>query len=494
MDDSTVIDEIDDIVNGALISYVSFGLQQFFLVTLAYLVSVFVSPSAYGFISVFTRFQSYSMRIFGGLNTALFRTLPRLDKREQNAILTGVIPLLILGWGVVGGIIYSLRKIIIQNTLLLPKHESAIIAFTVVLLPFLFLMFISGVFRIYKSMRISHILWTVGRPFLFVITTFVLLLIANFSILNFWVILIGLSIVTVFVSGYLLHTLEEFWFVSPTVAIEELSDFLIYSGYSSISTIFRILQSSTTIFIAIYLSPITAGAIGVSMVLGDIGRWPLKSINQIFPQIATRIYDDNDIFLLNNLYEITSVTITLFTIPFFALYLLFDASIIGLFSNSYKPYSYTLIIISFGQLIASVFGSVGLLLMMTDNERPALVIQFIMAVVTIPLYYYMSRTFGIDGVAVSFLIAITINNTVELITLWYFEGLFPFTTRHIWLTLFSTIVFGLLYTVFTFTNIPIIIQLILFVFGVILYYIISKEYILTENDKIFLNSIKSQFV
>lgn len=489
------ITELDEIVSGAVISYTSFGIQRALLVLLAYIIPTFISPGMYGFISVFTRFQDFATRLAAGFNTALSRTLPRNNKETQNALITALLPVLIITWLIIGGCIYLSRGLLIDYTLLLPEHESAIIMFSVAILPFILLVAISAIFKAYKSMRVTHLLWTLGRPLSFLLSALLLISIGSFSLVNFWIGLIGIISVFTVTGVVLLYWLEDFQLTAPSVATETVVDFLRYGSYASVSSIFVLLQSySIVLFIAVYLSPVTAGVVGLALVLGDITRWPLKSINQIFPQIATKVYSENNMELLDHLYEITSLIITFFSIPIFAFYFLFDTAIVGMFATEYLPYSETVIIISFGQLIASIFGSVGLLLMMTDNERPSLLIQILMSIIAIPIYFYMTVNFGAIGLAIAFLIALTINNIFELATLWHMESLFPFTKQHIFLAGYSIGVFGMLHILFEVSISSVYTRSVLFVFCIMIYFVGSVKVILREDDKQFLQLIRKQLV
>lgn len=491
--DSDSITELDEIVSGAVISFTSFGFQRALLVLLAYVISTFVSPGMYGYISVFTRFQGFATRLAAGFNTAISRTLPRNEKETQNAIITALLPVLVLAWIVIGGAIYLSRGLIIEYTLLLPKHESAISMFAMAVLPFILLVAVSAIFKAYKSMRVAHILWTIGRPLSFILSAIILIAAGLFSLVNFWFGLIAIISFFTFIGIIVLYSLEEFQITSPFVATETIIDFLRYGSYASTSSIFVLLQSySIVLFIAVYLSPVTAGVVGLALVLGDITRWPLKSINQIFPQIATKVYAEDDMELLDHLYEITSLIITFFSIPVFALYFLFDTTIIGVFATEYVPYSETVIIIALGQLIASVFGSVGLLLMMTDNERPSLLIQVLMSIIAIPIYFYMTVNFGAVGLSIAFLIALTINNIFELATLYHFEQLFPFTKQHVFLAIFSIGAFGTLHIIFELLLSSLLLRVTLFIFFIGLYFSGSVKYILRDDDREFLQLIKKQ--
>ena len=85
-----------------------------------------------------------------------------------------------------------------------------------------------------------------------------------------------------------------------------------------------------------------------------------------------------------------------------------------------------------GQFFAVLAGSNGLLLLMTDNERPTAVLHAVHAVIVLPVMIVLARRHGVVGLGVAYWFFLAFNNVTELWLLGYLEGVWPFTREH-WL-------------------------------------------------------------
>jgi len=182
--------------------------------------------------------------------------------------------------------------------------------------------------------------------------------------------------------------------------------------------------------IAIYLTDVAGGVFAVGMVVGGLVRLPLIGINQFVPPVAAALHEEDHREALRRLYHVTSrivlVGVTALSVPV----VVYREAVMSLFGPAFVSYAPLLVGFVFAQFAACAAGSVGLLLMMTDNQRPYLVVNVVitlfLAVTAVPL----TIRFGLSGLVASFVLMLTVNNGLEVSVLYYFEGLQPFTRRH----------------------------------------------------------------
>jgi O-antigen/teichoic acid export membrane protein len=108
------------------------------------------------------------------------------------------------------------------------------------------------------------------------------------------------------------------------------------------------------------------------------------------------------------------------------------------FNDAYARQATVLRVVLLAQYAATVFGSVGLLLLMTDNERASLFTQVVNASAALPLMIFLTVHFGPLGLGVAYLLSLLVNNTTELLVLYSRDGLAPFSREQV-----STILFVL---------------------------------------------------
>jgi O-antigen/teichoic acid export membrane protein len=195
------------------------------------------------------------------------------------------------------------------------------------------------------------------------------------------------------------------------------------------------------IFIAmsLYLSPISAGLFSLSLILADSCRWALSGINQIFPSIATKLYENGSMNELNKLYQSTSKIATVISCVPVIIVSAYHKEIMTIFSPQYANHSIVLLVAVIAQVSATVVGSVGLLLLMTDNERLSLYVNITNAVLVVPVSIYLASKFGVFGLSVAFLLTMVYNNMAELIALYHSEELMPLTRDHLYILILTAL-------------------------------------------------------
>jgi O-antigen/teichoic acid export membrane protein len=182
--------------------------------------------------------------------------------------------------------------------------------------------------------------------------------------------------------------------------------------------------------IALYLTDVAGGVFAVGMVVGSLVRLPLMGINQFVPPVAAALHEDDHRAALSRFYHVTSRLVLVGVVGLAVPVVVYRETVMSLFGPAFVPYAPLLVGFVLAQVSACAAGSVGILLMMTDNQRAYLVVNVLitglLAVTAVPL----TIRYGLPGLVASFVLMLTINNGLEVAVLYYFERLQPFTPLH----------------------------------------------------------------
>lgn len=430
-----------EISEKSVVSIGSFGIKRFLTIIYTYLITSLFGASFYGIFSVFVRMKELSMNFLYGVSKATERTLPRQNTENQKTVLLLNFILLVIIWSLIVIPLILFRDTIVANTVLENNQTESIVIFSATTFPLFIIFSCSSILKAFRRIRISMILSVIGFPVTIIISLILsLLFIQDVTISSFWVIMFIVNSVFSIFAIYTVSIVGNYDYKFD-FNIELAKEYMNYFKSSLLSTIFRILKRRIVfVAMAIYLSPITAGLFSVSLIIGNLARWPLNGINQIFPAIATQLYDAQQKDKLKYLYKTTSKIGAFICTLIILLVIPYATQLLTIFSPEYSNYSIILPIIMSGQFVATIIGSVGLLLLMTDNEEYSFYSNFMTSMVVVPTLILSTQQFGVYGLAISYLVSLVVDNGIQVILLSQLEGLFPITKDHITITVLSTVV------------------------------------------------------
>jgi len=183
--------------------------------------------------------------------------------------------------------------------------------------------------------------------------------------------------------------------------------------------------------IALFLSGVAGGVFAVGVLVAGLVRLPLIGINQFIPPVAATLHEDESRTALRRLYQVTSRIVLVGTTALSVPIVVYRESIMGLFGPTFVAYAPLLAVFVVAQYGACVAGSVGVLLMMTDNQRAMLLVNTVVTLLLIVTAIPLTVTDGLRGLVVSYLLMLTLNNGLEMVVLYRLEGLQPFTRGHL---------------------------------------------------------------
>lgn len=137
----------------------------------------------------------------------------------------------------------------------------------------------------------------------------------------------------------------------------------------------------------------------------------LQSLIAVIVPHFARLFTVNDLIRLQRLVTVSSRVIFLFSFPIGLAFIIFGEEIVtGVFGNKYSDSYVPLAILAGGQMINSVFGPAGSLLVMTGHENYSIRVLWRTTFLNITLNAILIPTLGIVGAAIASAISLIVRN------------------------------------------------------------------------------------
>jgi len=225
----------------------------------------------------------------------------------------------------------------------------------------------------------------------------------------------------------------------------EIRHFYDHALPSALDSVGGLLRSRIDVLlIGIFLTATAAGIYNVVLVLVAIAGIPLKAFNQLMPPVASDLYSNNEIQTLNEVYTTITRLIVTATVPLIAILIVFGPELLGLFGAAFRRGYPVLLVFLGGRFVRNAVGATGILMSMTNNHYPKMVLEWFLAVLNVVLTYLFVVEFGLIGAALGTSLAVGLQNFLQAILLLRFEGLWPFDTTFLKPLVAGTVMVGVM--------------------------------------------------
>ena len=185
------------------------------------------------------------------------------------------------------------------------------------------------------------------------------------------------------------------------------------------------IQSWTdTIILGIYRDDAEVGIYNVALRLGALSSVVLASVNSISAPKFSELFATQDMKGFATVAKQSTKMIFITSAPVLVLFVLFPGFILGVYGKEFTSGSLAFVLISIGQFISAISGSVGLILLMTNNQ---VIFQYIIMATSflgIVLSFWLIPLWGMNGAALSNMIALIMANILCLIVVYKKFGIF----------------------------------------------------------------------
>ena len=195
---------------------------------------------------------------------------------------------------------------------------------------------------------------------------------------------------------------------------------------SALSGVGRLIRTRVDVLlIGVLLTATAAGVYNVVLVLVGIASIPLIAFNQLLPPVASGLYAEGKTATLNDVYTTVTRLIVTATVPIVATLSVFGHELLAIFGPEYTRGYAVLLVFLVGRFIGNAVGATGYLLSMTNNQYAKMWLEWLLAVLNLALTYAFVVEFGLVGAALGTSVAIGLQNALQLLVLYRFEGLWP---------------------------------------------------------------------
>ena len=348
----------------------------------------------------------------------------------------------------------------------------------------------------FKRADVSSLIENILIPFIFITLLTLALLFGGqlFEIVLFRILsrLIGI----LFICYYLYRNFRKLF----------RADFVKYntSGYIAyalplllISILNLLISRVTVLMLGSFVEPDQIGIYAVSAELAVFSIFALQAVGTIFSPYISELYTKKDFTNLEKLLKVLTKWIFYFSAFITAVIILFNKELLSIYGESFTAGSAAVVILSFGQLINSLTGPTGNILIMTGRQKWEVLNSVCTLILTISFNLYLIPKYGIMGAAISYGLSVSIINVMKLIETYKELKMHPYSFHYfkgIIAILASSLFVFLLSKFFSLSNYHYIIVLavggtILFASTIAVYYLLKLD----EEDLFIINKLYQKF-
>ena len=190
------------------------------------------------------------------------------------------------------------------------------------------------------------------------------------------------------------------------------------------SSLFMIMSWTDMIMLGMWRTPEEVGIYNVAVRLSMITSFTLTAINSIAAPKFAEFWGREDLEGLKRIAQQSTKLIFWTSAPVLILYLIFPEWFMGLFGEEFRNGSLVLVILTMGQFINAVSGSVGYILQMTGRQKAFQNVILMATFINIVLNTLLIPKHGIYGAATANFFAVSFANIVPFLLVKLYYGFY----------------------------------------------------------------------
>lgn len=168
-----------------------------------------------------------------------------------------------------------------------------------------------------------------------------------------------------------------------------------------------------------------------AITLAAIVTLPLSSLNTIFAPVISELYEEQNIDELEYIFKISTRWTTGATALISLVVILFREELLNLWGPEFVVASTAVVVLTVGQLMNAITGSVGYMLQMSNNHDYELLNNVFTVLLNLVLNVIFVPEFGILGAGIATAASITINNLLGVAEVHFLLDINPFSVSHL---------------------------------------------------------------
>ncbi|MBI5182943.1 MAG: flippase [Nitrospinae bacterium] len=215
----------------------------------------------------------------------------------------------------------------------------------------------------------------------------------------------------------------------PILEFKQLTRFSFPQLFSTFS-LFLIMWTDT-LMLGYFSDSGNVGIYNVTTRIAILGSLILSSFNTIFSPMISDLHNREMMHQLEGLFQTVTKWIFTLSFPLFLIFIFFAKPILAIFGTEFIVGYSCLIILSIGQLINSITGPSGLVLLMSGRSYISLFNDLSVCILNIILNYQLIPRYGLLGAAIATTLSITIVNLLRLIEVFYIWKIHPYSVSYL---------------------------------------------------------------
>lgn len=425
-------DALERVAHGATVSIPAIILKKgLFLVFTVILTNGFTAGS-YGLFALAYRVQAYLVELAGGFEEGLNRFLPIVESAADQDIVVTIAASFMMSTSVLlGGGLFLASPFITSIADYGPEFHLFIRIFAIGVPVGVWFVTLRGILRGLEEVGPLNLMTRVVHPTAQLIVGGLGAFIFHDLVLIAEGLVFIMALISIAVSGWLVRVRGLRPRIYGGETLRYCRRYVRFTAPLFGGRFARTIQTYGFYFLIIaFLHGSAGGVFVVGVLVGTFVHLPLLGINQFIRPVAAKLQEQDHDEALRRLYQVTSrlvlIGVTGLAIPA----IVYRADVMRLFGRSFVEHAALLPGFIVAHYVACAAGSVGGMLWMTDHSRAFFAVNvgttIFLVITAIPLTFI----FGLGGLVVSYLLMRLVNNGLEMVALYYLEGLQPFTRLH----------------------------------------------------------------
>jgi len=248
------------------------------------------------------------------------------------------------------------------------------------------------------------------------------------------------------------------------------------------------------IMIGAFLDDSSVGIYNIAITIANLSSFFFVVLNTIMSPLISKMYYENNLEKLSEVYKTTTKWTSSINLLFFALVLILNREFLQVFGTEFRIGAITLILVTVGQIINSSTGSSSALINMTGRVKINFYLNLIAVIINISLNIVLIPIYGINGAAFATMISIIFLNSSSVIYIYTKMNLHPFSPQMVKqiIVISASLLFS--YIFYIIINLNWLGSIIIITFTMLLLYISLNWIIGFDNDdKLVFEKIKNRF-